>query len=226
MLRSEFGLDLHHSATHSTGLEQNVADFCFLCASCSRIVNRLYTAVDDEMKTYTTTEPSNSEIDVGTVAPSATTTTATTWKTMEDFHKTCNSAAFPEFRDPLLPLKQLLRFDDSINGVVSLQLFDSAVQRINSYNNRKDQKSVTEAAELCRKLRRDIRHQLLQGNAVVFQSAEMDSFADVVVVGPNKLNSKVMIMLGLKDLPFDDDVSSCHQKNLTPIIPPHNFFRL
>jgi hypothetical protein len=166
--RSLCGLSMGRSPDFSYSFEQNVADFCALTVMCSAAYARLFGQ-------YFST-PEHSEL----------------------------LAAFKDKfvaeYDPLQSLKQLLvSFGNSVDGVKMLQPIDSPLrdwyalvrdlkdgETQQSLDLKKSELSVHFPAK-CKLLLEDIKASLARRQAVVIISREMESFADVILVGPKKV---------------------------------------
>jgi hypothetical protein len=175
MAYSFLGLSSHHpdSESHWTGAEKLAQDVCTTLVSLSRVVENLYEAVDQELAKFGNQ------------------------KTMSDFHKHAKHAE----NDPLFQLKQVLRFGRGVEGVQARVLHDSPLQRVNAiarlearkrktndwWIDGKMRNAVREAEQLARKTKATIRELLQKNQAVVLTSPDMESFADLIVIGPKKV---------------------------------------
>jgi hypothetical protein len=168
MAYSVLGLSSHHpdSESHWTGAEKLAQDVCTTLVSLSRVVENLYEAVDQELAKFGIQ------------------------KTMSDFHQHAKHAE----NDPLFQLKQVLRFGRDVEGVQTRVVHDSPLQRafkitskMKSLNSSDARALVEEAEELARKTKATITELLLKNQAVVLTSPDMESFADLIVIGPKKV---------------------------------------
>jgi hypothetical protein len=182
MLRSLCGLSMGRSPDFSYSFEQNVADFCALNVICAPVIADLFGDVppkgsDPEQK----------------------------YPSFGCFQNDANAKHIRKFlveivapRDNLYGLKRLLsQFKYKVHGVKVLQLIDSPLRNMLKYGSKYAKDADEDEDEeihllqhfhaKCAILKARIVAALRNGQAVIFLSREMESFADIVLVGPGRV---------------------------------------